>query len=137
MMYRGYFLEQLAHLRRISGDAKYDQPFDLVYDDDICYRYSAEQIAAGLCEQFRAPMDANGSSLRPGIDCEVGKVFPICVTVGGLAMLLYDQLHGTDYTSGYESGSTSPRVPSSPATPTRTATSAGTAPTTTVTSTTR
>ena len=102
MMYRGYFLEQLAHLRRISGDAKYDQPFDLVYDDEIRYRYSAEQIAAGLCEQFKAPMDANGSSLRPGIDCEVGKVFPICVTVGGLAMLLYDRLHGTDYTSGYE-----------------------------------
>jgi len=38
----------------------------------------------------------------PGIDCEVGKAFPICVTVGGLAMLLYDRLHGTDHTSGYE-----------------------------------
>jgi hypothetical protein len=89
MMYRGYFLEQLAHLRRISGDAK--------YDDEIRYRYSAEQITAGLYEQFKAPMDANGSSLRPGIDCEVGKVFPVCVTAGGLGMLLYDQLHGTDY----------------------------------------
>jgi hypothetical protein len=100
MMYRGY--EQLAHLRRISGDAKYDQPFDLVYDDDIRYRYSAEEIAAGLCEQFKAPMDANGASLRSGIDCEVGKVFPICVTVGGLDMLLYDRLHGTDYASGYQ-----------------------------------
>lgn len=31
MMYRGYFLEQLAHPRRISGDAKHDEPFDLVY----------------------------------------------------------------------------------------------------------
>lgn len=57
MMYRGYFLEQLAHLRRISGDAKYDAPFDLVYDDESRYRYT-EEIAAGLCEQFKAPMDA-------------------------------------------------------------------------------
>ena len=81
MMYRGYFLEQLAHMRRISGDTKYDDPLELVYDENISYRYSAEEIAAGLCEQFRAPMDANGSSLRFGIDCEVGKVFPICVTV--------------------------------------------------------
>jgi hypothetical protein len=102
MMYRGYFLEQLAHMRRISGDTKYDDPLELVYDEEISYRYSAEQIAAGLCEQFRAPMDANGSSLRFGIDCEVGKVFPICVTVGGLGLFLFDQLHGTKYFGGYE-----------------------------------
>ena len=102
MMYRGYFLEQLSHLRRISGDAKYDEPLELVYDDEIRYRYSADQIAAGLCKQFKTPTDANGSSLRFGIDCEVGKVFPICVTVGGLGMLLFDQVHGTDYVSGYK-----------------------------------
>lgn len=102
MMYRGYFLEQLAHLRRISGDLKYDAPLDLVYDDKIRYQYSAEQIAAGLAEQLRAPMDANGSSLRFGIDCEVGKVFPACVSVGGLGMLLYDQVHGTDFVGAYE-----------------------------------
>jgi Linalool dehydratase/isomerase len=101
MMYKGYLLEQLGHCRVISGDAKYDAPREMVYDDTIRYTYSADQIAAVLCEQYRSPVDENGSGLRFGIDCEVGKVFPICNSVGGLGMLLHDRIHGTSYADAY------------------------------------
>ena len=102
MMYRGYFLEQIGHMRQITGDPKYDQPYHLVYDDEIQYHYTAEQIAAGMAGDFMKPMDSNGSLMRMGIDCEVGKTFPICISVGGLGMLMHDKAHGTDYVSAYE-----------------------------------
>jgi hypothetical protein len=41
-------------------------------------------MAKVLYDQFTAPVDEGGSDLTPGIDCEVGKVFPWCVGVGGL-----------------------------------------------------
>lgn len=101
MMYKGYLLEQLGHCRVISGDPKYDEPRELVYDDTIRYRYSAEQIASLMCEQHRAAGDEQGTSMRFGIDCEVGKAFPICISVGGLGLLLHDRLNGTQYADAY------------------------------------
>jgi len=101
MMYKGYFLEQLGHCRVISGDPKYDEKMELIYDDDIHYTYSVEDIAALMCQQHRAPVDEQGSSLRFGIDCEVGKAFPVCISVGGLGLLLHDKLHGTAYADAY------------------------------------
>ena len=101
MMYKGYLLEQLGHCRVISGDPKYDETREMVYDDTIRYQYSSEQIASLMCEQHRAPGDEQGTSMRFGIDCEVGKVFPICVSVGGLGLLLHDRIHGTEYADAY------------------------------------
>ena len=46
-------------------------------------------------------MDEGGTDLTPGIDCEVGKVFPWCVSVGGLGMKMLDKIHNTNYQTGY------------------------------------
>ena len=46
-------------------------------------------------------MDEGGTDLTPGIDCEVGKVFPWCVSVGGLGMKITDKIHNTSYQTSY------------------------------------
>jgi hypothetical protein len=76
-MYKGYYLEQLANNMAISGDKKWDEPLHLIYDDEIQFTYTAEQISQVLTEQFLSPMDPGGSLMMFGIDCEVGKVFPL------------------------------------------------------------
>ena len=102
MMYKGYFLEQLAHQKAISGDSRWDEPMHIVYDDELQWDYSAEDIASVLDSQHTSALDPGGSSMKYGIDCEVGKVFPICVTVGGLGLRLHDSLNGTRHSRSYE-----------------------------------
>ena len=102
MMYKGYYIEQLAHCKAISGESRWDGPFHLVYDDEIQFTYTAEQISQTLYDQFMSPSDPGGSSMQYGIDCEVGKVFPLCVGVAGLGMQLLDALNGTNHSAGYE-----------------------------------
>ena len=102
MMYKGYFAHSLMMAHIISGDQKYLEPQHLVYDDKIQYRYTCEQIIATMNEQHQGGLDENGSPLIYGIDCEVGKVFPVCVSVGGLAANMYDKLFGTYYRKGYD-----------------------------------
>ena len=78
------------------------KPQHLVYDDEIHYHYSVTDIVRIMCEQHLSDVDENGSPLLPGVDCEVGKMFPVCVTVGGLAAHLHDQILGTGYRQGYD-----------------------------------
>ncbi|WP_201359216.1 linalool dehydratase/isomerase domain-containing protein [Mycobacterium paraintracellulare] len=102
MMYKGYFLEQLGHQKAISGDPRWDEPLHIVYDDELNWDYSAEQIASVLDSQHTSALDPGGSSMKYGIDCEVGKVFPLCVAVGGLGLRLHDRLNGTRHSRSYE-----------------------------------
>ncbi|HUE61440.1 MAG TPA: hypothetical protein VMO88_17860 [Acidimicrobiales bacterium] len=102
MMYKGYFAHQLMLARLITGDDKYEQPMRLVYDENIQYTYDARGIIEMMCDQHLADVDEGGSPLVYGIDCEVGKVFPVCVSVGGLAAHLHDKLHGTKFRRGYD-----------------------------------
>lgn len=101
MMYRGYALEQFSLTKSITGSTRYDGKQKLVYDDEISYEYSSDDIARGLFEQMGATFDPNGSPLAFGVDCEVGKAFPLCISVGGNATQLHDKLYGTDYVSTY------------------------------------
>ena len=68
-----------------DGERQVPRAQHLVYDDEIEYDYSVTDIVRIMCEQHLGDVDENGSPLLPGIDCEVGKMFPVCVTVGGLA----------------------------------------------------
>ncbi len=102
MMFRGYFSEVLMHARIVSGDERYEQPYELVYDEKIRYTYDVKQIVEGLHDQHLGGVDENGSPLFYGIACEVGKMFPVCVSVGGLGTHLYDKVHGTNYRAGYD-----------------------------------
>jgi len=101
MMGKGYYLNMIALYEMVSGDASYDAPVKLIYDDEIQFDYTHLEVAQVLYDQFMADADEGGSDLTPGIDCEVGKVFPWCVSVGGLGMRLTDELHGTNFKTGY------------------------------------
>jgi hypothetical protein len=101
MMYKGYALEQFALLKSISGSTKFDGKQRLVYDDEIQYEYSFDDFARILSEQMATPFDSNGSPLAFGVDCEVGKAFPACISVGGIGTELWDRIHGTDYVGSY------------------------------------
>jgi hypothetical protein len=101
MMYKGYMLEQFSVTQSIIGPSEYTGKQKLVYNDEIQYEYSCEDIARTISEQLGTPVDSNGSSLRFGVDCEVGKAFPACISVGGLGMQLHDALYGTNYVATY------------------------------------
>ncbi|MGH4017995.1 MAG: hypothetical protein ACRDT0_01865 [Pseudonocardiaceae bacterium] len=101
MMGKGYFLNMLGLYEVVSGDTKYDDPIKLVYDDEVQFEYTHEEVARVLFDQFMGDKDEGGTDLTPGIDCEVGKVFPWCVSVGGLGIRLTDLVHGTHYRPGY------------------------------------
>jgi hypothetical protein len=101
MMYKGYLLEQFTLTKSITGSAKYEGKQKLTYNDEIQFEYSCHDVARILSEQMGTPVDSNGSSLRFGVDCEVGKAFPLCISVGGNATHLYDKLYGTNYVSTY------------------------------------
>ena len=102
MMYKGYFAHQLMLGYGMTGNDRFLEPQHLVYDDEIQYDYSVTDIVRIMCEQHLGDVDENGSPLLPGIDCEVGKMFPVCVTVGGLAAHLHDEVFGTRYRQGYD-----------------------------------
>jgi hypothetical protein len=102
MMYKGYFAHQLMLGYSMTGDPAFLKKQHLVYDEEISYDYSAEDIIRVMCEQHLSARDENGSPMIYGIDCEVGKVFPVCVTVGGLAAHLHDTMFGTSYRAGYD-----------------------------------
>ncbi|MGH8610686.1 MAG: hypothetical protein ACREYF_01215, partial [Gammaproteobacteria bacterium] len=73
----------------------------LVYDDKIRFKYTQKQMAKVLYDQFTARVDEGGTDLTPGIDCEVGKVFPWCVSVGGLGMKMLDKIHTVSVGQAY------------------------------------
>ena len=102
MMYKGYFAHQLMLGYVMTGNDRFLESQHLVYDDEIQYDYSVTDIVRIMCEQHLGDVDENGSPLLPGIDCEVGKMFPVCVTVGGLAAHLHDEVFGTSYRQGYD-----------------------------------
>jgi hypothetical protein len=103
MMYRGYYMDQLAVGLGISGDQeRWAGNQHIVYDDQLQWSYTAQQIADKLNENFQAPMDEGGSLMLFGIDCEVGKVFPLCVGVAGLGHRLWDAIQGTSTQVGYQ-----------------------------------
>jgi len=101
MMYKGYLLNMIGLYEFVSGDDKYDKPIELVYDDKIRFQYTHEQIAQVHYDQFMGSADEGGSDLTPGIDCEVGKVFPWCVSVSALGLRMCDKLHNTNYQASY------------------------------------
>jgi linalool dehydratase/isomerase-like protein len=101
--FRSYWSEVIMHGRHITNDKWFDQEFEIVYDEETPkFNYDVKAMCKTLQDQHNTPFDPNGSSLHYGLDCEIGKTFPICVAVGGLAMHLCDQIHDTEYRSAYD-----------------------------------
>lgn len=90
VMWKGYFNLMLGHYEYVTGDAKFDAPIEIVYDEAIRYRYSHSQITEITAAQW-----VNKAVM--GICCEVTKAYPWCNNLTGLSVKLHDVIHGTSH----------------------------------------
>ena len=89
LFFKGWFLVVLGLYRRTTGDAKWDEPFDMIRDGEHTFTWSHSTIAEHLASQW---------SRRPeGCHCENTKVWPLCLTAAGLGLRLYDLLSGANH----------------------------------------
>ncbi|MBS1870255.1 MAG: hypothetical protein JSS99_11390 [Actinobacteria bacterium] len=94
LMYKGYLNLALSLYAYVSGDDRYDRPFDVVYDEDHVFRYDHRELNELIARQWR--------EFWPGIACEAGKIFPWCNNLTGTAVRLFDTMHGTSLSYAYD-----------------------------------
>lgn len=89
LFYKGFFLLILGLHRYVSGDDKWNQPFDMVRDGENTFTWSYSGIAQYLADQWRG---------RPeGCHCENTKIWPYCLSGAGLGLKMHDVLFGTKH----------------------------------------
>ena len=86
LFFRGWFNLVLGIYRYISGDDKYERPFEVTGYGDEVFEWDQHRIAALLESQYRE---------RPeGPQCENTKIWFPCNSAAGLGLYLYDSIHG-------------------------------------------
>jgi hypothetical protein len=94
MMWKGYFNLCMSLYEYVSGDGKYDQDFQLVYDDQIQFTYDHKRVTETIAQQW--------VTNEVGISCEIRMIWPWCNNLGGLGVRMYDILHGTSWYWTYQ-----------------------------------
>jgi hypothetical protein len=89
LFYKGFFLLILGLHRYVSGDDKWNKPFDMVRDGENTFTWSYSGIAEHLANQWRAHPE--------GCHCENTKVWPYCLSGAGLGLMMHDTLFGTKH----------------------------------------
>jgi hypothetical protein len=89
LFYKGFFLLILGLHRYVSGDDKWNQPFDMVRDGEHTFTWSYSGIAEYLASQWRAHPE--------GPHCENTKIWPYCLSGAGLGLMMHDRLFGTKH----------------------------------------
>ena len=86
LFFRGWFNLVLGIYRYVSGDDKYERPFEVTGYGDQVFEWDQHRIAELLERQYRE---------RPeGPQCENTKIWFPCNSAAGLGMYLYDRIHG-------------------------------------------
>ena len=86
LFFRGWFNLVLGIYRYISGDDKYERPFDVTGYGDQVFEWDQHRIAELLERQYRE---------RPeGPQCENTKIWFPCNSAAGLGLYLYDRIYG-------------------------------------------
>ena len=86
LFFRGWFNLVLGIYRYISGDDKYERPFDVTGYGDQVFEWDQHRIADLLERQYRE---------RPeGPQCENTKIWFPCNSAAGLGLYLYDRIYG-------------------------------------------
>jgi hypothetical protein len=89
LFFKGFFLLMLGLHRRVTGNVRWDAPFDIVRDGEHTYTWWHTRIAEHLAAQWRA---------RPeGCHCENTKIWPYCLAGAGLGLQLADLAFGTTH----------------------------------------
>jgi len=94
LFFRGFFNLLLSAYEYVSGDSKWQRPFEMTGYRDRRFRWTHHEIAEFIHMQWRD---------RPqGPHCENTKIWPFCVSGAGLGLQLYDHLSGKNYHGVYE-----------------------------------
>ncbi len=89
LFFKGFFLVMLGLHLRTTGDARWNDPFDIVRDGENTFTWFHSAIAEHLHGQWEREPD--------GCHCENTKIWPYCLAGAGLGLQLHDLLRGTRY----------------------------------------
>ena len=94
LFFRGFFNLLLSVYRYVSGDEKWERPFEVVGYRDRRFEWSHHEIAEFLNLQWKE---------RPqGPHCENTKIWPYCLSAAGLGLHLYDGVTGSRFHGVYD-----------------------------------
>lgn len=86
LFFRGFFNLLLGTYSYVSGDDKWEKPFQVTGYNDRLFQWTQHSITEFLEDQW---------SERPqGPNCENTKIWPYCLSAAGLSLQLYDKLFG-------------------------------------------
>jgi hypothetical protein len=86
LFFRGFFNLVLSTHKYISGDDRWEQPFNITGYQDQKFSWTHKKIAEYLSSQWAE---------RPeGPHCENTKIWPYCLSAAGLGLLLFDGTTG-------------------------------------------
>jgi hypothetical protein len=92
--FRGFFNLLLSVYAYVSGDTHYREPFAVTGYQERRFDWTHQEIAEYISAQLAA---------RPeGPHCENTKIWPFCVSAGGLGLKLFDAVNGTSLQRPYD-----------------------------------
>ncbi len=94
LFFKGFFNLILGIHRYVSGDEKWNHPFDMVRDGPNTFHWSYHAISDYLASQWRARPD--------GCHCENTKIWPHCLSGAGLGLMMHDAIYRTKYHEVFE-----------------------------------
>ena len=84
LFFRGFFNLLLGTYSYVSGDKKWESPFEVTGYNDRMFQWTQHSITKFIEEQWAE---------RPqGAQCENTKIWPYCLSAAGLSLQLYDKL---------------------------------------------
>jgi len=87
LFFRGFFNLLLSTYAYVSGDQKWQEPFQVAGVDRSSHEWTHACIAEFISQQW---------SERPeGPNCENTKIWPYCLTAAGLGLHLFDRVYDT------------------------------------------
>lgn len=93
LFFRGFFNLLLSVYRSVSGDTKWEKPFEVTGYQDRRFAWTHAEIAEFINLQWKE---------RPqGPHCENTKIWPYCLSAAGLGLQLYDGVTGSAYHGVY------------------------------------
>lgn len=94
LFFRGFFNLLLSVYRYVSGNTKWEHPFEVSGYRDRRFEWTHHGIAEFLNLQWKE---------RPqGPHCENTKIWPFCLSAAGLGLQLYDGVAGTSFHGVYD-----------------------------------
>ncbi len=86
LFFRGFFNLLLGSYSYVSGNDKWEKPFEVTGYNDRMFQWTQHSITEFIADQW---------SERPqGAQCENTKIWPYCLSAAGLSLQLYDKLFG-------------------------------------------